>query len=198
MAHSWIVLSLEWKLEDVQAGLNVIITLFSAFAIMVFVRLCCRNGIQHVRKQHSVPIAQLLNLTTLGEVQDVVLNLKSRILSRRYHRILLQCVMVVLFTTSATLAGPISRYSTRRGQISRKSNVSGLTATTTNSCQYYATAAIDETMAKLNKASFPTDQLLDFLPDSNHDWVYVPSEWNSTFSASRVYTNSRPINLTAT
>lgn len=198
MAHSWIVLSLKWKLEDVQAGLNVIITLFSAFAIIIFARFSCRIAIQRVHEQRSVPIAQLVNLDTLGEVQDVVLMLKSRILSRRYLRILLQCVVVVFFTTTATLAGPISRYSTRRGQISKKSNVSGLMATTINSCQYWASAAIDNTIAKLDKASFPTNQLLDFLPDSDQDWVYDPSEWNSTFSSSCVYTDSTPINLTAT
>jgi hypothetical protein len=71
-------------------------------------------------------------------------------------------------------------------------------ATTTNSCQYYATAQIDDTMANLDRASFPTDQLLDFLPDLGQDWVYNPSEWNSTFSADCAYTDLTPINLTAT
>ncbi len=198
MAHSWIVLSTTWRLEDVQAGLNVIITLVSAFAIIVFARLSWRKGVQRVYKQRSVPIFQFTNLTTLGDVQDVVRMLKSQVLSRRYLRILFQCVVVVFPTATATLAGPISRYSTRRGQIPKKSDVGGLLATTTNACQYYATAAIDDTMAKLDKASFPTDELLDFLPDSDQDWVYVPSEWNSTFSANCAYTDSTPINLTAT
>jgi Na+/glutamate symporter len=120
MAHPWIVLSTTWSLEDIQAGLNVITTLVSAFAIIVFARLSWQKGVQRVHKQRSVPIPQLVSVTTLGEVQDVVGLLKSQILSRRYLRILLQCLVVAFFTTTAILAGPISRYSTRRGEITQE------------------------------------------------------------------------------
>ena len=198
MPNSWIVLSATWKLEDVQAGLNVVITLLSASAIIVSARLSWRNGVQRLYQRSSIPVSEIISVSTLGEVHDMMKMLKRHLLSGRYHRVLLQCGVVIFFTVTAILAGPISRYSTRRGQVPRKDSVGGLMASTADSCQWYATAAIDTTIKKLDRASFPTDQLLDFLPDEEQDWVFVPSEWNSTYSTDCVYTELTPINLTTT
>src|SRR6202000_3342115 len=46
----------------------------------------------------------------------------------------------------------------------------------------YANVDINMTIARLNAAGFPYDQLLDYLPDLNHNWTFVPDEWNSSWS----------------
>jgi hypothetical protein len=41
----------------------------------------------------------------------------------------------------------------------------------------------NSTIKSLDQASFPNDQLLDFLPSSDLNWTYVKSEWNPTWTA---------------
>src|ERR1700722_20296560 len=44
MAHLWFILSLRWSLEDVQAVLNVLISVFSAIGIFTFARFCWQSA----------------------------------------------------------------------------------------------------------------------------------------------------------
>src|ERR1700722_18555085 len=51
MAHLWFILSLRWPLEDVQAVLNVLISVFSAIGIFTFARFCWQSATLHLTKQ---------------------------------------------------------------------------------------------------------------------------------------------------
>jgi len=54
------------------------------------------------------------------------------------------------------------------------------------------------TQVSLERAGFPYNQLLDFLPDTSTHWVYRPEEWNSPWSMNCRYTKSTPISLKTT
>jgi hypothetical protein len=55
MAHFWFILSLGWPLEDVQAALNVLISVFSAIGIFTFARFCWQSATLHLTKQSRCP-----------------------------------------------------------------------------------------------------------------------------------------------
>jgi len=41
----------------------------------------------------------------------------------------------------------------------------------------------NSTIDSLDKAGFPYDRLLDYLPPATEPWVYAPNEWDPTWSA---------------
>ena len=122
----WISLPAAWKLQDVQATLNVIVSVLSAFCILVFARVCWQTATAHVAKNRKVPIAALLSVNTVGDVIDVCRLLGFEILSSYYLRILAQCLVVTALTVAAFLSGPIARFSTSRGHRIVIQNVHGL------------------------------------------------------------------------
>src|SRR5271163_4638633 len=85
MAHFWFILSLTWPLEDVQAVLNVVVSVLSALAIFTFARFCWQNATLHLTKQQDVPVASLLSLTTPGEAFQVLWFLNFRSLSAKKY-----------------------------------------------------------------------------------------------------------------
>jgi hypothetical protein len=80
------------------------------------------------------------------------------------------------------LAGPLARWSTRAGVTFVDNRATGLLAGGKHPSMIYMPVHWNQTMAKLDAASFPYNQLLDFLPDSSADWHYEPGQWNSTWS----------------
>jgi hypothetical protein len=54
------------------------------------------------------------------------------------------------------------------------------------------------TQVSLDRAEFPYNQLLDFLPDTSTYWIYRAEEWNSTWSMDCRYTESTPVKLKTT
>ena len=54
------------------------------------------------------------------------------------------------------------------------------------------------TTARLSKAGFPLDQILDFIPDPNVDWVYRKNEWNNSWSLACKKTPETPFSLRTT
>ena len=54
----------------------------------------------------------------------------------------------------------------------------------------YANVEWNLTYGRLNKADFPLDQLLDYLPDNSVDWIFEPAQWNSSW---RLECHSTPL-----
>jgi hypothetical protein len=198
MAGFWVVLSMTWKLEDLQAALNVIISVLSALGIFAFARFCWQRSTTQVARNGTVPVSGLLSITTLADVLDAAQLLKGRLLSSEFRRIFMQCIVVLLLSASTILSGPIARYSSQRGHRISQVEVAGRIAVTFDNSILNANVAWNETQVSLDRAGFPNDQLLDWLPDPSIRWKYVPSEWNSTWSAECHYTTLTPIELTAT
>jgi hypothetical protein len=198
MAGFWIVLSTRWKLEDLQAALNVIISVLSALGIFAFARFCWQTSTIQVARNRTVPVSSLLSITTLADVLDAAQLLKFRILGSKFRRIFMQCVVVMVLSASAILSGPIARYSSQRGHRISQVGVAGRIAVTFDNSILNANVAWNETQKSLDRAGFPNDQLLDWLPDPSIPWKYVPDEWNSTWSADCHYTALTPIELAAT
>lgn len=83
----WISLPHQWQLQDVQAGLNIVIAVLSAIATYRFVRFCWQTETHRIRNEGQAPLSTLLTTNTLGEVYDAVLLLlllKFRILNRQH------------------------------------------------------------------------------------------------------------------
>ena len=117
----------------------------------------------------------------MGEELDVMFLLKEKLLSLRYLTILAQCVVVMCLSTTAILSGPIARYAAGKGYIVAELDVPGLLASRHHNGMSLANVEWDITYTRLEKASFPKDQLLDYLPDNSVDWIYESQQWNSSW-----------------
>ena len=199
MAHFWFILSLRWPLEDVQAVLNVLISVLSAIGIFTFARFCWQSATLHLTKQRNVPVASLLSLTSPGEAFQVLwfLNFKS-LRAKKYRRILFQSLIIFGLSVSAVLSGPIARFASRQGHTVMPVEMHGSLATTTWESMVEADVAWNRTKNTLEAAGFPMDQLLDFLPDMSQPWVYREDEWNNTWRAQCTFDPLTPIALNAT
>jgi hypothetical protein len=192
----WISLPAVLDLQDVQAALNVVVTVLSAFCVFVFARACWQTATAKIVKNRNVPLPALLSVNTLGEVYDVCRLLGLEILSSDYLRILAQCVVVTGLTVLAFASGPIVRYSTRLGRRLKTRDVPGLIANRLQSGIGHESVLWNTTWESLDKAGFPDDQLLDFLPNSTAEWQYVDSQWNSSWNLDCELTENTAIALT--
>src|SRR5947209_3691863 len=199
MAHFWFILSLRWPLEDVQAVLNVLISVLSAIGIFTFARFCWQSATLHLTKQRDVPVATLLSLNSPGEAFQVLWFLNFRSLSaKKYRRILFQSLIIFGLSVAAILSGPIARFASRQGHTVIPSRMHGSLATTTWESMVEADVTWNRTKNALADAGFPTDQLLDFLPDISRPWVYREDEWNNTWHAQCTLYPLTPISLKST
>ena len=137
MQTSWVSFPPSWKLQDVQAVLNVIINALSVLGIYIFARMCWLGGARQVVKHRNVELYALTSLNTIGEAPDVLCLLKSRILSSRYLKLLAQCFVVPSLSTTALLSGPIARFSTRRSHMVTQVEVNGTLATNKHNAILY-------------------------------------------------------------
>ncbi|EEP79745.1 predicted protein [Uncinocarpus reesii 1704] len=188
MSDQWMNLPSSWSLQNVQAVLTVVVSALSALMIWVTTRTFWRRGAIPVTKEsRTVPILSLLTISSLGEVFDTLKVFKLRVLSVRYLAICVQCIVVVIFSLSGMLSGPIARFSSRMGVEERGQEkiVSAL-------------VKWNETQQSLTRAGFPTDQLLDFLPDPSRHWFYREDEWNSSWSARCDFIPATPVELQST
>lgn len=196
MTFLWVPIPIPWDLQDCQAGLNVIVTVLSAFCIFVFARACWQSATAKVVKSRNVPLAALLSVNTLGEVIDVCRLLKLEILSSYYLRILAQCLVVTALTVLAFASGPIVRYSSRWGTKMVYREVPGFMANRLQSGIAHEGVLWNNTWESLDQAGFPDDQLLDFLPNITAKWKYSPGQWNSSYKMECEPTESTQIVLT--
>lgn len=198
MVKYWIILSTQWKLEDVQAALNVIISLLCFIAVFTSARYFWHSSARHISRNDEVPISSLLSFTTIGEALDVIGLLRSRLFHATHFRLAIQCLLVIVFSVAAIFAGPISRYSTRVGQTYNIRPVNGLLASKSYSCDIDNYIRWRDISSALDRADFPFDQLPDFLPNLDQDYVYRSVDWNSTYSAQCTSTGQTKIKLEAT
>ena len=196
MTGLWIALPAAWELQDVQAALNVIVTVLSAFCIPTFARICWQTATAKVVKNRNVPLATLLSVDTIGEVYDVCRLLGLKILSSYYLRILAQCIVVTGLTAVAFASGPIARFSSRWGTKVVTRETPGLIANRLQSGISHEGVLWNNTWDSLDHAGFPYDRLLDYLPNITSNWKYVPTQWNSSWQMRCEYTEETPIDLT--
>lgn len=64
---------------------------------------------------------------------------------------------------------------------------------------YSREVLLGRTIASLDSAGFPTDQLLGYLPfDPLWSWVYQTEEWSSTWGSTCLFIEETPLNLRRT
>ncbi|KAK6387642.1 hypothetical protein LTS17_000911 [Exophiala oligosperma] len=194
MAAGWIDLPQAWRLQDVQAVLNVVIATLSAVAIFACARWCWQSSLSET-DQRSIPLKDLLTISTLGEALDVVLLLRWRSLSVRHLKLLAQCIVVVFFSVVALVSGPIARFSSRRSHEIKPLEISGSVAWRFHDCIISTPVTWNATFTSLDRARFPHDQLLDYVPDSTVDWRYRAEEWNSSWSFNCLPTYETAVSL---
>jgi hypothetical protein len=191
MMDLWITLPHFWKLQDVQATLNVIIAVLSGLGILVMTRCCWQLGARAFIHRRSVAASNLLTLSTLGEAAENLLLLRLDIL--RHGKLLFQCFGVIAFTLMTLLSGPIARYSTRPTTAIISSDINGTLVTKDFNSMANAQVEWNLTQSRLDEAGFPKDQLLDFMPDTSHSWMYRPEEWNNSWTMTCEYADETPI-----
>lgn len=167
---SWTSLPRRWRLEDVQAGLNVLFTALSALVIFVSVRLSWQSGARRIVQMEAVPLPSILTLNTPGEALDALFVLRHRI--PRHSKILTQSIIVIMFSITTLISGPIARYASRRTSITTDADVHGYLAMRTHNSNADEQVMWNLTLTSLDRAGFPTDELLDYLPDTATHWLY--------------------------
>lgn len=193
---SWTSLPRQWKLEDVQAGLNVLITALSALVIFVFVRLSWQSGARRMAQMKAVHLPSILTLNTPGEVLDAMSVLRHKM--PRHGKILAQSIVVVMFSITTLVSGPIARYATRRTSMTTDLDVHGYLATRSHNSNADEQVMWNLTVTSLDRAGFPTDQLLDYLPDTDTNWLYRAEEWNNSWALECRSIDPTVVNITMT
>ncbi|KAK5955696.1 hypothetical protein OHC33_003337 [Knufia fluminis] len=189
----WISLKVGWKLQDVQAGLNVCIAFLCAGGIFVLVRYCWLLAARRVTQKREVAAYRLLSLNTIGESIDVIWLLRHELFTRRYHGLLLQVVCVMLLTVATLMSGFIARFSTRYGTVVRDVEVNGTIARRNYGNLPFAEVETNLTMFNLQRAQFPQTQIPEYIPDQSEYWEYSQAQWNSSWAMDCQYNRSTPI-----
>lgn len=184
----WVSFPQSWKLQDVQAGLNVIIAFLCAGCIFVLVRYCWQLAARRVAAKKDVPAYTLLSLNTIGEAVDIIWLLRKDLFATRYHGLLIQCLFVILLTCATLSSGFIARFSTRYGTIIRDRPTNGTIAQRSTGSLLYADVDYNATLASIQRAKFPMDQLLEYLPDPQTNWNYITEQWNNSWSMDCTFT----------
>lgn len=192
MTH-WVSLKAGWTLQDVQAGLNVVIAFLCAGGIFVLVRYCWLIAARRVAHAKDVHAYQLLSLNTIGETIDVIWLLRYELFARRYHGLLVQVVSVMVLTVAALTSGFIARFSTRYGVVLKDIDANGTIAQRNTQSLPYAEVETNLTLFNLQRARFPQTQLLEYMPDQSKHWVYDPAQWNGSWTMDCQYNKSTPI-----
>ena len=176
----WVSLPPKWKLQDVQAALNVIIVLLSTLGVFTFARFCSQSNAPKIARNQAIPLSSLFSINTPGQAFDIHFLLRSKIFNHR--KICIQSVIVLCLSTTALLSAPIARYSTQNTSIIVPKQIMGLLANRGLSDIINAILQWNTTITSLDRARFPYNQVLDYLPDSDtrFPWVYKPEEWNNS------------------
>lgn len=201
MSASWITLSFVWDFADVQATLNVIISILGTIGIWTFSRLWYQRNSTKVIGRENTSLSSLFTVTNLGEFWDLLCLLKSRILQVQFMPLLFQGTVVVAVTIMTILAGPIARFALRSVVVVRLHPVQGLLAYVPGvgpiGSSVSANVLWNNTMDRLDAAKFPYNMLLDYLPSNNITWAYRENEWNSTWSVDCEMTNQTALHIVA-
>ena len=194
----WITLPPEWKLQDVQAGLNVIIAFLCAAAVFVLVRHFWVVAARRVTRRKDVPAYQLLSLNTVGETIDVVWLLRRDLFSSRYRGLLVQCIFVLTLTLCTIGSGYIARFSTRSTITKVEREVNGSLARRNTGSLIYDVLEINSVVEDMKKTGFPQDQLAEFWPNPASGWAFNNEQWNNSWSMQCKYNTTTEVPNTRT
>jgi hypothetical protein len=200
MAVAWIVLSTKWDFANVQATLNVIISVLGTTGIWAFSRFWWQFASSRVIRKDSVPLSSLFTFSSPGEAWDVLVLLRKTLFAPRHFHLLAQLIVIFTVTVATTLAGPIARFSLRSGHLVQQTPVKGLAAVMGEGAlgaRSSASVLWNLTMQSLDDADFPRDQLLDFLPPSTQSWRYKAEEWDPTWRVECNGTEETPLEIIA-
>src|SRR3569833_3120848 len=194
----WLNLPESWDISNVRATLGFLINLLCTAGLWVFAYSSWKHGAMRAAKRSITGLLSLLSVNTLGDVLDTLPLLHLDVSLGVLAMILFQCVVVVVLSVAAIVSGPIARYSTRVGTNIEQTAVLGWLATQNLTSIYNAVVKWNSTISRLNSAQFPYNQLLDFLPNNEVDWVYREAEWNSSWLSNCSRVERTPIALNAT
>jgi hypothetical protein len=193
MTGVWIVVSTRWGFANVQAALNVVISVIGASGIWAFSRFWWQRGTKKALvKSDTVPLSSLFTLTGPGEGWDLMKLLRNQLFAKENWHLLIQLIVVLTVTLATILAGPIARVSLRSGQIVRSKELNVLHTTKgAGRSLNLVTANIlwNDTIQSMDSAGFPNDQLMEFVPSPTDPWVYRQDEWDPTWHADCNYTD---------
>ncbi|KAG4443864.1 hypothetical protein IFR05_000630 [Cadophora sp. M221] len=198
MSPFWITLSTHWELGNVRAVLAFLINVLLAIGLWIISYASWRHGAAQAARTSRVPLLSLLSMSGIGDAVDSLSVISFSMGLKRFVLILVQAAAIVILSVAVIISGPIARYSTRRGIEIQKQDVNGWLATTNHSDMDGALVRWNQTIERLKSANFPTDQLLDFLPNNQVEWQYESKEWNSSWAVSCTWTPQTPITLEAT
>lgn len=185
----WVTLPPSWKLQDVQAALNVIIGFLCAASVFVLVRSFWVLAAKKVAKKRDVPAYALLSLNTIGESIDIIWLLRHELLTARYRSLLVQCVFVLLLTACTLSSGFLARFSTRSVIIVQVRPVNGSLASRDETSLLNDVLDVSAVYDGLKSVNFPQTKLAEFWPDPNSNWTYNDAQFNSSWSMDCTYTN---------
>jgi hypothetical protein len=157
-------------MTSVQAALNVFISVLGTIGIWSFSGYWWRRGRKRMlRKEDEVPLPFLCTIPGPGEAWDVVEVLRERLFHKKNWHLLFQIAVIVTVTMVCVLSGPIARAAPRsnrtvvkdRLQVLQSSAVDGVTSDILEAKELW-----NETIYSLDKAGFPENMLLDYLPPS--------------------------------
>ncbi|CZR62748.1 uncharacterized protein PAC_12645 [Phialocephala subalpina] len=191
MTAAWISLSTRWDLASVQAALNVVISILGTVGIWAFSRYWWQRCGSRILRGKADPLSTLFTVAGPGDGWDAIAVLRRRIFNKENWRLLLQLFVVTGITLATMLSGPIAKVSLRSTLTVQSSRLEVLeTANVNRSTANLQLAQVlwNDTIQSLDRAEFPNDQLLDYLPTSTADWTYVSREWNPTWSMVCNYT----------
>lgn len=144
-------------------------------------------------------MSRLFTPSSPGDAFDVVMLLGKHVFEWRHFPLLTQLVVISLLTAVMTLAGPIARFALRSGQMVRQTDLHGLNAVRGAGPlgnRVSAQVIWNDTIQSLDRAGFPRNQLMDFLPSTTDPWVYRAEEWQPTWEATCTDSEEKPLNLT--
>ncbi|KAI1413440.1 hypothetical protein F5Y13DRAFT_198756 [Hypoxylon sp. FL1857] len=185
MSVGWIDISSRWELTSVQAALNVFVSILGTFGIWSASRFWWQRGSARILCNNTdVPLPTLYSISGLGDSWDAIFLLQKAVFTKDTWHLLIQLVVVVTLTLSSMFAGPIAKSSLRSIPQASEDELEVLYVVkgdgfSTN--RLLANVMWNETIQSLDKADFPTDQLLDYLPSSSVPWIYKAEEWDPTW-----------------
>lgn len=193
MRDLWVTLPPGWKLQDVQAALNVIIGFLCAASVFVLVRHFWVLAAKQVAKKRDVPAYALLSLNTIGESIDIIWLLRYELLTARYRSLLLQCIFVVFLTACTLSSGFLARFSTRSVYIIQQRPVLSSLAARDETSLLNDILDVSAGYHALKAADFPQTKIPEFWPDPNVNWTYNDAQWNSSWTMDCTYQDPTPV-----
>jgi hypothetical protein len=185
MTGVWITVSTRWEFANVQAALNVVISILGTIGIWAFSRFWWQRAAKIVLdRDRIVPLASLFTFTSMGDTWDVITFFYARLFTKHNWTILIQLVVVVTATLLTLFAGPLARVSLRSDLVIQSKETSVLQTSKGGGSfgsLIHANVLWNNTISSLNSAKFPLNQILEYVPSPSTPWVYRESEWDPTW-----------------